>query len=131
MTVDPESFRIHFERFCDRVQRASGKTFISFKEGVAAEWEGYKEPLRQEALRRIDAASISEAVIGQGEILDRLVSCIEIARGPGVEPNNLVRWENRYGYANRSHHAILDARGNPDSSKEIESWTFEFYRASL
>jgi hypothetical protein len=38
-----------------------------------------------------------------------------------------VRWENRYGHANRSHHALLDARGNPTAIREIEAWTVEFF----
>jgi hypothetical protein len=80
----------------------------------------------------IDAvASMSEGEVDQGAILERLIASIEISAAPDVEANNLVRWENRYGHANRSHHALLDARGNPASVREIESWAVGFFRGAI
>jgi hypothetical protein len=50
MPLDRDLLRRQFERFEERVCGASGRRFTSFKEGITAEWEGYKQHLRQKAL---------------------------------------------------------------------------------
>jgi hypothetical protein len=127
MPINRELFREQFARFLARVQLGGGEPFQSFRDGFAAKEENYKEPLRQEALNRLRPDLITELDIGKGQILARLISSIEIARAPNLEPNNLVRWENRYGHANRSHHTLLDALEDPALTREIERWAFDFY----
>jgi hypothetical protein len=131
MPLDRDLFRLQFERFEERVRGASGRRFTSFKEGIPAEWEGYKEHLRQKALGQLNVNSMSEAQIGDGAILERLIECIEISAAPDTEANNLVRWENRYGHASRSHRALLDARQNPTAVRTIESWAVGFFRGAI
>jgi hypothetical protein len=91
MPLDRDLFRLQFERFEERVRGASGRRFTSFKEGIAAEWEGYKENLRQKALGRLKVNSMSEAQVGDGTILERLIACIEISAAPDAEANIFYR----------------------------------------
>lgn len=127
MPLDAILFKQQFNRFRERIHRASGKPFVSFHEGLPAEWEAYKGPLRQQALDRLSVSSMSDAEVGTGAILERLISAIEIRPEQGTEVNNLVRWQNRFGHANRSHHALLDARIDPNTRHAVEAWALGFY----
>ena len=92
------------------------------------EWEGYKEPLRRKALGRLSAQSWQHNSVGRGDILNCLISAIEIPPEGTDESNNLVRWRNEYGHRNRSHYALLDAKADAVLRSQIESWGFNFYR---
>ena len=127
MFLDPDVFRQQFDRFKGRVYSASGLPFVSFSEGLAAHWEGYKELLRREALRRLQVDLMPDSPPGEGLILGRLIAAIEISRSQNVEANNLVNWPNRYGHANRSHRALLDAREDPAVLRQIETWALNFF----
>jgi hypothetical protein len=131
MPLDREVFRTRFQRFKERIRSASGREFSSFRNGLSAQWEGYKERLRHEALTRLQIPSMRSARVGSGTILKQLIECVEISATRDVAVNNLVRWQNRYGHANRSHHALLDARSDPSTLTVFESWTREFFLGEL
>ncbi len=80
MAMDRKAFQEQFGVFRERILRKSKKPFISFREGLAVEWEGYKEPLRQRALARLGASSWPASATGSGQILKRLISAIEIPK---------------------------------------------------
>ena len=60
MALDQQLFRHQFEVFKERIQRKGKAPFVSFHEGLAYEWEGYKEPTRQRAPAALDAGIMAE-----------------------------------------------------------------------
>ena len=129
MAIDVKTFKNQFDVFKDRILRKSKQPFTTFREGLAEGWEGYKLPLRQEALRRLGAVSWQQSSIGSGQILKCLISAIEIPKkGPEEDGNNLVRWRDEYGHRNRSHYTLLDALDEPGDRRRVEQWAFEFFR---
>jgi hypothetical protein len=129
MYLDRSVFRQQFDIFRERIARKSKRPFVSFHEGLPLEWEGYKEPVRQKALARLNATIWQRSTIGKGDILKRLISAIEIPPEGSDESNNLVRWRNENGHRNRSHYVLLDAQTEPELRRQIETWAFSFYRA--
>lgn len=128
MALDRSVFERQYNVFRERIARKSKQPFVSFHEGLPLEWEGYKEPLRKKALGRLAADRWQPNSVGKGEILQRLLSAIEIPPEGTEESNNLVRWRNENGHRNRSHHVLLDSQTDPDLLRQIESWAFRFYR---
>lgn len=131
MALDERAFRDQLAVFKERILRNSKQPFVSFHEGLAADWESYKEPLRQRALVRLGVGLWNRTTIGSGHILQKLISAIEIPKEGVHEANNLVNWPNEYGHRNRSHYVFLDAQTDPDLCRQIEDWAFEFYRGGL
>jgi hypothetical protein len=126
MDISVGEFDRQFERFRLSIRLASGVEFRSFHEGIAARWEDYKPRLRKHALSLLDAPNWSEASLGRGRILPKVISAIEIADRD--LPNNLVRWENRWGPANQSHNAMLDALSSGRGIREFERLLFSLFR---
>jgi hypothetical protein len=125
MPLSGELFDPQFEHFRETVRRASGSAFRSFHDGLAAQWEGYKPRLRERALTILNIESWLENSIGEGQILDHVIASIEIT--DRNDPNNLVRWQNRFGHANRSHHALLDARLSTNRRREFDGLFYDLY----
>jgi hypothetical protein len=107
----------------------SGHPFRTFEEGLAAVWESYKPRLRDHALTLLGAQTWDEAEIGSGKILKRTIDAIEIQDSRSNLTNNLVFWQNRFGHANREHHALIEATSNPKRRREIENLLFELFRS--
>jgi hypothetical protein len=76
--IDPRAFRESFARFQALITARSGHAFTGFHEGLAAVWESYKPRLRDYALGLLRASEWSEADIGSGVILNRMIEAIEI-----------------------------------------------------
>ena len=126
--VGGDAFSRAFERFRGLVEAKSGHAFRGFDEGLAAEWEGYKPPLRDHALGLLRPGDWLESEIGTGEILKRTVEAIEIQGGRRKLTNNLVSWQNRWGHTTRDHRVMLEAASSPALSGEIEGLLFGLYR---
>ena len=126
--IDPRAFREAFARFQALVAARSGHAFTGFHEGLAAVWESYKPRLRDHALGLLRSSEWSEAEIGTGTILNRMIQAIEIQDTRSNLTNNLVFWQNRYGHANRDHRALLEAASNPKLRREIEGLLFGLFR---
>jgi hypothetical protein len=90
--VDPRAFREAFARFQALITAKSGHAFTDFQEGLAAVWESYKPRLRDYALGLLRAGEWSEADIGSGAILNRMIEAIEIQDSRSNLTNNLVFW---------------------------------------
>jgi hypothetical protein len=73
MQLQAERFDEQFERFKSLIRAASGQDFAGFNEGLAAEWEEYKLPLRQTALTRLDLEHWKPDTIGNGELLEAAI----------------------------------------------------------
>ena len=127
MAISADRFDAQFAHFRDSLRRASttGLEFRSFQQGLAAQWEDYKPRLRERALSLLDPMHWREDGIGRGDILNSVIASIEIEGGN--DRNNLVRWANRFGHANRSHYALLDARLDSDHRFAFEKLFFDFY----
>jgi hypothetical protein len=127
MAISTDRFDAQFAHFRDSVRRAStnGSEFRSFHNGLAAQWEDYKPRLREHALSLLDTMHWREDGIGRGEILNNVIASIEIEGGN--DRNNLVRWVNRFGHANRSHYSLLDARLDRERRSAFEKVFFDFY----
>ena len=128
MALDRSVFKQQFDVFRERIARKSKHPFVSFYDGLPLEWEGYKEPIRQKAIARLNATTWQLSTIGKGDILKRLISAIEIPPEGDNGSNNLVRWRNENGHRNRSHYVLLDAQTEPELRRQIEAWAFGFYR---
>jgi hypothetical protein len=126
--ITPSSFRAAFGRFQGLVTQKYGHPFAGFDEGLAAVWESYKPRLRDKALGLLRTGEWSENQIGSGAILNRAIEAIEIQDGSSNLTNNLVFWQNRFGHANRDHHALLEAEANQKLRREIEALLFSLYR---
>ena len=81
-----------FREFSDLLDLKSGEGFVSFRQGLPAVWESYKPKLRDHALKLLNAGSWDELTIGSGDILNHVVSAIEI-RDSGLN-NNLEASKN-------------------------------------
>lgn len=126
--IDPRAFREAFARFQALITARSGHAFTDFQEGLAAVWESYKPRLRDHALGLLRAGEWSEADIGSGAILNRMIEAIEIQDSRSNLTNNLVFWQNRYGHANRDHRALLEAASNPKLRRDVEGLLFGLFR---
>ncbi len=79
MHVSPIAFEKQFSRFKSLIREHSGgREFTTFHEGLAAEWEAYKEHVRTEALHRLQMPTWKSTDIGTGKILTRVIQAIEI-----------------------------------------------------
>lgn len=129
MTLDPDRFRVDFDRFGKLVAAYDkGHTFTNFREGLAAVWESYKPRLRDHARDLLEAESWLEGEIGKGLILERTIAAIEIQDAWKNLTNNLVFWQNRFGHSNRDHRALLEAQHDNNARRAIEGLLFELYR---
>ncbi len=128
MEIPPLLFNQQFSRFDKKIRLESGHGFTSFREGLPAKWESYKERLRNEALYRLNVPSWKRSEIGKGRILERVIEAIEINEPRRGIKNNLVDWPNRYGHKHRSHRALLDARTNRSAKFNLEKWFFDFFK---
>jgi hypothetical protein len=124
MALSTETFKDQFGVFADTIQQTSHAPFVSFQQGVAATWESYKPALRGAALRAMAVDKWDVGSIGSGKILEAAIAGIELP------DNNLVRWQNRFGHANRSHRALIEARIDPGARRGLETWLFNFYRGT-
>jgi hypothetical protein len=125
MAISADRFDTQLTHFRNSVRQASGSDFMSFQDGLAAQWEDYKPRLRERARSLLDTTRWREDSIGKGQILDSVIAAIEI--NDSGHKNNLVRWENRFGHANRSHYALLDARLDSGRRAEFDRLFFELY----
>ncbi len=126
--IDPSAFREAFARFQALITAKSGRPFATFGDGLIHDWESYKPTLRDLALGLLRPDTWSEADIGSGTILDRMIEAIEIQDSRPDRTNNLVFWQNRFGHANRDHRALLEATSNSKLRREIEGLLFGLYR---
>lgn len=126
--IDPRTFSEAFARFQALMTAKSGRPFASFGDGLAAVWESYKPRLRDHALGLLRPGEWSEADIGSGAVLNRMIEAIEIQDSRSNPTNNLVFWQNRFGHANRDHRALLEASSNPKLRREIEGLLFGLFR---
>lgn len=131
MRIDPPLFRQAFDRFQGLIKAKSGYAFTGFQEGLAAVWESYKPRLRHHALGLLRAGEWSEADIGSGTILNRVIEATEIQDNRSNLTNNLVFWQNRFGHANRDHRALLEAVSNSKLRRELERLLFGLFRGGV
>lgn len=127
--LDPERFNEQFQEFKRLVPTRDdkGRAFTNFQEGLVADWEDYKSPLRDRALGILEPNAWVEEEIGTGKILRRMVDAIEIHDDD--LRNNLVPWPNRYGHKNRAHSVLLDAKEDPNLQLRLERLLFGLYRS--
>lgn len=128
--INPKDFAEVFARFQAIILEKSGHPFAGFDEGVAAFWENYKPRLRDHALGLLRPDQWSEADIGSGAILNRMIEAIEIHDSRNTLTNNLVFWQNRFGHANRDHRVLIEAVEDPDLCRQIETLLFGLYRGN-
>lgn len=129
--VDVPHFEREFERFSgDIYRRFNDGPFVSFRNGAARGWEGYKPLVRDRALAALGAASWTEAEIGTGSILDHAIESIELP-GNDQTRNNLVSWEGRYGPGSASHAALLTARTDLKRRQTAEQWLWDAFKGEV
>lgn len=125
-------FREQFNRFKEAVRLQSGIEFRSFREGLPRDHEGYKEDVYTEGRKRLAWSTWKEADITNGpSILKRVIKAIEISPAPGVQPNNLVDWINRFGHKKKSHHRLLDALQDRKAASEFARVFYGLYEEQI
>jgi hypothetical protein len=129
--VSALTFDRQFSRFAEQVLRRSGQAFTSFRDGLPAQWEDYKEDVRKEALRLLEVDKWKRADIGKGRILERVIQAIEIDYAKPRLRNNLVFWQKRYGDKRRSHRALLDAKADASARRSLEELLLAFFQGRL
>lgn len=123
------NFADSYSQFQDLVTQKSGEPFTRFDEGLIAAWESYKPRVRDYALELLAADTWTEDQIGSGEILQKVISAIEIQATHGDRTNNMVFWQNRFGHAQRDHRALLDAERDAPDKQRFERLFFDLYRS--
>lgn len=132
VTLSALAFQAQFSRFEKQVRHNSnGHPFTSFQDGLPADWEDYKKDVRQEALRLLGLRKWKQTDVGEGRILDRVIKAIEIHDAHRDLRNNLVSWQNRYGYKAKSHRALLDAKSDVSARRKFEQWFIDFFHGRL
>jgi len=125
-------FERQFARFNQKIREHSeGRAFTSFREGLPARWEDYKEDVRKNALRRLDVGSWKPSDVGAGRILERTIAAIEIHDPHLKLRNNLVAWQPRYGPASQAHRALLNARSDKAACRAVEDLLLRFFQGSV
>ena len=123
IALDPDRLDEQFQRFRSLVpRRDEGRAFTNFQEGVVANWEGYKPPLRERALDILVPKAWTEAEIGSGAILQRTLEAVEI------EGNNLIVLQNRWGPGSSEHGVLLNARRDAKRKLELERRLFDLFK---
>jgi hypothetical protein len=131
MPISKQHFDTQFQSFRRDVERVSGVPFVSFRQGLPLEWESYKSRLRMHALDVLGIATWREKDVGSKVILKSVIRAIEFNETELDLRNNLVRWQNRYGHANRSHCQLLDALDEAGSCTAFERCLLPFYQGQL
>ncbi len=94
-------FNQYYNAFKDFVKEKSGVPFDSFSSNdYTQEQEGYKDQLFLDARTKLNFGKWSKSDIGSGEIVQTLISTIEL------DNNNLVNWRSKYGDDKRPHHKL-------------------------
>lgn len=123
------ALRFHrmFQLFNKQLVMKSGNQFRSFREGLPSSMEGYKELIRNEAIRRLKVDHWKTTHVGTGFILKKVIEAIEVNLQSPKAHNNLVDWDNRRGEERRSHKLLLKAQGDKAKQLELEKWFFDFF----
>jgi hypothetical protein len=126
--MEVSHFEREFRQFSEVVYPRFGDSlFLSFRDGAARGWEGYKPKLRERALDILAPNAWVPAEIGAGKILDRAIAAIEIS-GNEQTRNNLVAWEGRYGPASAGHVSLKEARSSKTRCIIFEQWFWNAFR---
>jgi hypothetical protein len=100
--------------------------FIDFKHPYLEDNENYKYNIRKIAKERLQSKFWTDKIIGEGEILERIVSAIEI--NENKIKNNLILWEMRYGEKSKPQHKIfLDVLESKTNLKLYDRLFYDFY----
>ena len=120
--LDRDRFNEEFDWFKRLIPKWNeGRAFTSFDDGVVERWEGYKPRVRRRARNILGPSAWTEAEIGSGTILQRLIEAVEI------EENNLVTWQDRRGRRS-DHRVLLDARRDTNLQLELERRLFDLFK---
>ena len=122
-------FDEQFRLFSAAIDENSDEPFVSFQQGLADDWEGYKEGIYRLGRARLAWAKWKRADIGSGRILEAVIRAIEIHESAELR-NNLVNWQAKYGPDSRSHNALLKARTDLARRKDCEELLFQLYRSN-
>ncbi len=133
MHISSRVFQHQFNRFKEAVRTNSTVGgFKSFDEGLAAEWEEYKQDVRNEAIRRLQWDSWTPSDVGTGVILDRVVQAIEIKKTAVHPRNNLVEWEAKSRSKNSvTHLPLVAAQSKKQAPQEIEQCLLDLFQSRV
>ena len=120
--LDPYLFERQLEAFRRFVAEESGVAFVSFSNPYTYAQEGYKYDIHRAGREALGFQAWTKSDIGSGEIVDAVISAIEI-------PNsNLVPWQARYGEKRRPHQPLFEAKNNKRELQRAEKSLFHLYR---
>jgi len=119
---DPYLITEHVNAFKRFVEGESGCPFDSFSANAYTEkQEGYKQEIYRKGRERLAYDKWNKSMVGNGDVLDAVISAIEI------DGNNLVQWDARYGPENREHRRLIEVKLDPELLHEVEMCLFRIY----
>lgn len=119
--IDEYLFYRYFNLFKQFVEKKSNSKFVSFASNpYLKKEEGYKVEVNIEANKRLNVLQWNPAQIGNGIILKRVISAIELKN------NNFVRWQSRHGESKRPHHIFFT--NDKSTIIDLEKNLYNLYR---
>lgn len=115
----------------EAILKSSGQPFYSFDEGLPLEWEDYKKKVYEEGRKRLSVDEWTEADIGSGQIIKRMIAAIEIDIHKTDIRNNLVQWEARFGEKGRTHQSLYEALEDPEITHSYEKLIYDLFKGNI
>jgi len=103
----------------------NGVKFTDFKHPYIEKFENYKIAVKNLAKEKLQLKSWNETSIGKGDILQKVISSIEIHEKKIV--NNLLQWDNRFGPKAKQHSLFIDALENRNNLYSFEKLFYDFF----
>lgn len=121
--INPYLFEQQVEAFKSFVKEKSGLAFVSFASNpYTEEQEGYKYKIHHAGREALAFQAWKLSDIGTGDIVDAVISAIEI------HDSNLVPWQGRFGKEARPHQPLYEAKNLKHQLPHIEECLFKLYR---
>jgi len=102
-----------------------GVEFKNFKHPYIEQFENYKYAVKNLAKEKLQLKSWNENSIGKGEILQKVISSIEIKEKKVL--NNLLQWDNRFGPKAKEHLLFIEALESRNNLYSFEKLFYDFF----
>lgn len=110
-----------YSLFTQTLFKETGVEFVDFNHPYIEKNENYKYTVRTIAKERLQSKFWNKNQIGDGSILTKVISAIEI------KENNLLQWDNRYGESGKQHKIFINALQNRTNLLLYEQLFYDFY----
>lgn len=123
-TLDYARLAAYYKAFVDYLEQQCDCDFESFSTDPFIEREeNYKYRVHTQALEKLSHQDWQESDIGSGKILNCVIDAIE------VKDNNLIQLNlgSRFGDERRYHQVLIEAKKQPNLTKQWEELFYDFF----